>query len=302
MNQKRPIPARTGQPRVGQIQGARRWAYPRSHGATPSTCMAVRSAKGLSPLARGNLAQDHQLLGEVGPIPARTGQPPQYRRHGPRDRAYPRSHGATATTTVVRLALTGLSPLARGNPLLPPLFPLRAGPIPARTGQPPPSCRTRRAEGAYPRSHGATFLRWRRCLCGGGLSPLARGNPRKPLPNRRARGPIPARTGQPAFACWNAMLWWAYPRSHGATALRFFLAGRAGGLSPLARGNQKLLGALAGLKGPIPARTGQPQSWRPRRPAKAAYPRSHGATFFSRAWQVERRGLSPLARGNLDAF
>ena len=67
-----------------------------------------------------------------------------------------RSHGATVDAQKLHLSLTGLSPLARGNPREIQKSMRDSGPIPARTGQP---CTHRLAphEGrAYPRSHGAT--------------------------------------------------------------------------------------------------------------------------------------------------
>ncbi len=70
-----PIPARTGQPRPGLRPGSSRRAYPRSHGATPTTRLTAHSPSGLSPLARGNHAHRGRLGRGEGPIPARTGQP-----------------------------------------------------------------------------------------------------------------------------------------------------------------------------------------------------------------------------------
>ena len=71
------------------------------------------------------------------------------------------------------------------------------------------------------------------------------------------------------------------------------------GLSPLARGNRKRWSRSVSLRGPIPARAGQPSrgwcSWRARR----AYPRSRGATSGESDFMLPPWGLSPLARGNL---
>ena len=70
-----PIPARTGQPcrRCGAASPL--GAYPRSHGATTAKSWPTRTARGLSPLARGNLPSFDHARCNHGPIPARTGQP-----------------------------------------------------------------------------------------------------------------------------------------------------------------------------------------------------------------------------------
>ena len=74
------------------------------------------------------------------------------------------------------------------------------------------------------------------------------------------------------------------------------------GLSPLARGNQTGSGDALGASGPIPARTGQPAPSPPKRAQVWAYPRSHGATLLDNQGVRNRRGLSPLARGNPDVL
>ena len=93
-----------------------------------------------------------------GPIPARAGEP--HVNHGGRLRlgAYPRSRGGTAKSVPLRYFLAGLSPLARGNPLVFELAAKGAGPIPARAGE--PGCRKNSGmqAGAYPRSRGGTWV------------------------------------------------------------------------------------------------------------------------------------------------
>ena len=72
-------------------------------------------------------------------------------------KAYPRSHGATAAASDMKIRAMGLSPLARGNQG-DAIRPERTiGPIPARTGQPSSAAPNLCAVGAYPRSHGATI-------------------------------------------------------------------------------------------------------------------------------------------------
>ncbi len=173
---QRPIPARTGQPRISRQKRLRCRAYPRSHGATLTSSSTPTRIRGLSPLARGNRKWRPRGPSAKGPIPARTGQPPEADLNNNWKRAYPRSHGATADILGPGFKADGLSPLARGN-LKDFIFDLwDAGPIPARTGQPidsgrndavfwPIPARTGQPvviashladSGAYPRSHGAT--------------------------------------------------------------------------------------------------------------------------------------------------
>ena len=93
-----PIPARAGQPWwPGRCSDGAR-AYPRSRGATVKTIRNNHQLRGLSPLARGNQLIYGDLLGVVGPIPARAGQPGGELGLGAGDGAYPRSRGATSRT------------------------------------------------------------------------------------------------------------------------------------------------------------------------------------------------------------
>ena len=98
-------------------------------------------------------------------------------------------------------------------------------------------------------------------------------------------------------ASWANSLW-AYPRSHGATALIVHLESLQEGLSPLARGNHQVRHGLPLAAGPIPARTGQPSCCCALACCSRAYPRSHGATGSDGLRTSLMGGLSPLARGN----
>ena len=110
-----PIPARAGQPSTAPRAPAKTWAYPRSRGATRLGTGVSLIDQGLSPLARGNLAGACQQLGNVGPIPARAGQPSDRMVQARFERAYPRSRGATSPSHSQPTSTSGLSPLARGN-------------------------------------------------------------------------------------------------------------------------------------------------------------------------------------------
>ncbi len=212
-----PIPAHAGQPQCPARSTPRTWAYPRSRGATRPVYLVYLNDEGLSPLTRGNHLRQRAGVFNPGPIPAHAGQPTR-RFVAPMARwAYPRSRGATGSRGTVTLLSMGLSPLTRGNLLLP-RFPCRApGPIPAHAGQPPCWCQS--------------------CGTGGGLSPLTRGNLQLD-PHRAALwGPIPAHAGQPKEKPPEGGLERAYPRSRGATCGGTRLMSGAMGLSPLTRGN-----------------------------------------------------------------
>ena len=171
---------------------------------------------------------------------------------------------------------------------------------------------------AYPRSHGATTDQRQDLPNAAGLSPLARGNrcarvaaraEAGPIPARTGQPhrrpgragkpwPIPARTGQPQQFCTQGSRTWAYPRSHGATWKCAACWRRARGLSPLARGNRGHRLGPPAWRGPIPARTGQPNLQSISASSNTAYPRSHGATAPLLPLSFPSPGLSPLARGN----
>ena len=182
------------------MQSLRSWAYPRSRGATELSPMLAGRVGGLSPLARGNLGQCAVCDGNLGPIPARAGQPGAAHWRGRCRRAYPRSRGATNTRRRIMQRDKGLSPLARGNPSAMVKRMGYARPIPARAGQPRQCAGVRQCAGAYPRSRGATRPIAEGIAGTEGLSPLARGNQVQSSSCARKHGPIPARAGQPAQA------------------------------------------------------------------------------------------------------
>ena len=71
-------------------------------------------------------------------------------------------------------------------------------------------------------------------------------------------GPIPARAGEPSSSSGGSGRTRAYPRSRGGTVVSPFKLLMCEGLSPLARGNQRLFLILDFVLGPIPARAGEP--------------------------------------------
>ena len=193
--------------------------------------------RGLSPLTRGNLARPSSAHPVPGPIPAHAGQPSSRRPAASRRRAYPRSRGATCSSTVTRCSMRGLSPLTRGNPSRPGRRQKLRGPIPAHAGQPSAQGMSQAISGAYPRSRGATRAQASELRRAYGLSPLTRGNQAAAIWQGLADGPIPAHAGQPAARCRPRPWSRAYPRSRGATPAGHRDRGNAEGLSPLTRGN-----------------------------------------------------------------
>ncbi len=134
-----------------------------------------------------------------------------------------------------------------------------------------------------------------------GLSPLARGNRRHPARITQRRGPIPARAGEPRPPKWRGGRAGAYPRSRGGTHCHLLKPPASAGLSPLARGNRPDADLRAAHPGPIPARAGEPQGGFGGPGRGRAYPRSRGGTGTGNSSRSMAMGLSPLARGNLNA-
>ena len=92
----------------------------------------------------------------------------------------------------------------------------------------------------------------------------------------------------------------AYPRSRGATVGEINWRDNPWGLSPLARGNRTATSSASTTLGPIPARAGQPHWTHINAGFRRAYPRSRGATRAIQSNRTKMKGLSPLARGNLE--
>ena len=172
-----PIPACAGEPvqRIGRHRHSR--AYPRLRGGTRRFWFQRRRVRGLSPLARGNPPAVDQGDGRDGPIPACAGEPSAGRCASSVTRAYPRLRGGTVLTDAALARVEGLSPLARGNQSTKCSCKTPHGPIPACAGEPVHQVGGDDFITAYPRLRGGTRSSCGCSLDGGGLSPLARGNP-----------------------------------------------------------------------------------------------------------------------------
>ncbi len=212
--------------------------------------------------------------------------------------AYPRPRGGASRRIGVPASSYGLSPPARGSPLLKVLDHVRDGPIPARAGEPSSWTPLSEWVRAYPRPRGGAESRPAEEHDPAGLSPPARGSPdRRPTRPRRL-GPIPARAGEPRFASWSSRSDRAYPRPRGGAAP--VSTGTAGlnGLSPPARGSRPRAVLNYIHVRPIPARAGEPSGPEPSPCTWEAYPRPRGGACHVSGLATCLGGLSPPARGS----
>ena len=130
-----------------------------------------------------------------------------------------------------------------------------------------------------------------------GLSPLARGKRSSGRHAARFRGPIPAGAGETPPASRSTRNCRAYPRWRGGNHGGLRLAGRAWGLSPLARGKPSDKAAVMPACRPIPAGAGETYAGNPNPCSSRAYPRWRGGNTQTEASICQHQGLSPLARG-----
>ncbi len=176
-------------------------------------------AAGLSPRVRGNPLVRALGVGQVGSIPARTGEPPPGTAARLISKVYPRAYGGTAISYLQVLRSQGLSPRVRGNHVAIGAECQRPGSIPARTGE-PLSCAVRdRPIGVYPRAYGGTSTTSSPATTPSGLSPRVRGNHVEIQQTDGTTGSIPARTGEPSPRSWPLWAPRVYPRAYGGTRL-----------------------------------------------------------------------------------
>ena len=131
-----------------------------------------------------------------------------------------------------------------------------------------------------------------------GLSPLTRGNHAHGRIRMGLNGSIPAHAGEPNSSRIAGSCLGVYPRSRGGTLRTAHFFTPLSGLSPLTRGNQRILKLNFVFRGSIPAHAGEPFlvgfNYRQGR----VYPRSRGGTDMYAPSMISLRGLSPLTRGN----
>ena len=232
------IPACAGEPSyIGQPPD---WGlvYPRVCGGTISEFTVWRTASGLSPRVRGNLAADAVRGGNAGSIPACAGEPPKPAGTRPNRRVYPRVCGGTRASSSRRSWASGLSPRVRGNPAADGRGHGAGRSIPACAGEPVVTQHHRPPMGVYPRVCGGTQHSQVSLFVRVGLSPRVRGNPsRSTAPSRTVRS-IPACAGEPPKPGAVYPLTMVYPRVCGGTGDRYSFRRLPYGLSPRVRGNR----------------------------------------------------------------
>ena len=208
--------------------------------------------------------------------------------------------GGTATTSLLPLIGSGLSPRVRGNLGKAELGEFWIGSIPACAGEPfAPSllvCRSR----VYPRVCGGTLpfrLRGSRLS---GLSPRVRGNLHFFSTLSTILGSIPACAGEPRRRFEERQCRRVYPRVCGGTWLPKFVSTVMTGLSPRVRGNLEGTLDVRPRAGSIPACAGEPAKRPSERLTERVYPRVCGGTWSESCSLAISAGLSPRVRGNLE--
>ena len=259
---------------------------------------------GSSPLARGTLYDTLLRRAVFRFIPARAGNTSRTWPIGPPRAVHPRSRGEHHSPRLIRAALAGSSPLARGTLQLRPRLPPLDRFIPARAG----NTRTRWAPPAFLPVHPRSRGEHGRDLVGRlhvvGSSPLARGTQAELVPGAREVRFIPARAGNTGGVGPRRSRGTVHPRSRGEHHIRAGDAAKLIGSSPLARGTQPVDRAPVREHRFIPARAGNTLPTRPARQAQSVHPRSRGEHWIDRAPAGSSTGSSPLARGthgNLDS-
>ena len=255
------IPARAGEPVPGRPKCQPDGVYPRACGGTNPSRSSFSMRGGLSPRVRGN--------------------PPLITAAWTWHRVYPRACGGTWSCPSAREPSAGLSPRVRGNLDLAPVSNGNVRSIPARAGEPAPSCPKRNMRKVYPRACGGTKLPTFTTAAILGLSPRVRGNPMR---NRPTNGRS-----------------WVYPRACGGTFLNRPVEQEAQGLSPRVRGNRAVCLLDPPLRRSIPARAGEPGASPFSTNTATVYPRACGGTKLPFRWAAGITGLSPRVRGNRPA-
>ncbi len=130
------IPACAGEPTRRRCCHLERRVYPRMRGGTPSTHVLSEWFQGLSPHARGNLAEVCAFYIVSGSIPACAGEPMYAPIRPICLRVYPRMRGGTRLNQARKAFVLGLSPHARGNPCAISICLSCSGSIPACAEEP----------------------------------------------------------------------------------------------------------------------------------------------------------------------
>ncbi len=196
----------------------------------------------------------------------------------------------------------GLSPLARGTPILEFVIwtPMRF--IPAGAGNSSSAFLCAVSKSVYPRWRGELSTIYPPLLNGTGLSPLARGT--LPLVSCRPRKNrfIPAGAGNSNSYTDKSSKQTVYPRWRGELAVPLHQRVQNPGLSPLARGTRTHQGITRLFSRFIPAGAGNSNIPGDNQPAYSVYPRWRGELESEGRFRQGVHGLSPLARGTQNRY
>ena len=129
------IPARAGKTATIKSLTPHNREHPRSRGENRVLPVPAGTVTGTSPLARGKLSANIQLVGNLRNIPARAGKTPTGQATAHHHSEHPRSRGENLIESSPHRTLTGTSPLARGKLLQITHGNRTHGNIPARAGK-----------------------------------------------------------------------------------------------------------------------------------------------------------------------
>ena len=191
----------------------------------------------------------------------------------------------------------GLSPYARGTPMFGSLCQYMRRFIPVCTGN--TYCRSFGLfyHAVYPRMHGEHSIMSPVHKSRSGLSPYARGTQSRFIAAAIALRFIPVCTGNTPPGELILTTTSVYPRMHGEHDIAVVVNLRHRGLSPYARGTQRLLNRVRGSERFIPVCTGNTIQYGLQHWFTAVYPRMHGEHSGSFIRLINISGLSPYARG-----
>jgi len=171
-------------------------AYPRGRGGNAIGDRCIVDHGGLSPRARGKPAVAPRQAKRDGPIPAGAGETFARSMCFGIGGAYPRGRGGNRAACYRLARLAGLSPRARGKRIRDLTMDSSGGPIPAGAGETTALIAMPSSRRAYPRGRGGNMAAIVLPSRSRGLSPRARGKPRRASRQTRSCGPIPAGAGE----------------------------------------------------------------------------------------------------------
>ncbi len=176
---------------------------------------------------------------------------------------------------------------------------MKQRPIPACAGETRSRQTGRCDHRAYPRMRGGNDAAASSTRGDWGLSPHARGKRDAGFAHACCHGPIPACAGETPLRWWRQRWGRAYPRMRGGNLLFGNHSMRPVGLSPHARGKQRLVELASCISGPIPACAGETAGLDQTEVQEGAYPRMRGGNTLTQLHEGNPMGLSPHARGKL---